>query len=194
MFFFKNFVILPRFLTFKNKNTMNYLDIIIAILLILFAIGGYRNGIIREAFSLVAFAIGIYGAIKLSDIVGKWLGNIINVSPDWMSVISFIIVFIALAFVITWLGSMVANLIESLNLGFVDKIGGAVFGVAKGFLLVGVCILLLDFFGLKDVLDKEKCEKSVLYKQSEEVATWIFENKDGWIHKLNVDNVIDDIL
>ena len=194
MFFFKNFVILPRFLTFKNKNTMNYLDIIIAILLILFAIGGYRNGIIREAFSLVAFAIGIYGAIKLSDIVGKWLGNIINVSPDWMSVISFIIVFIALAFVITWLGGMVANLIESLNLGFVDKIGGAVFGVAKGFLLVGVCILLLDFFGLKDVLDKEKCEKSVLYKQSEEVATWIFENKDGWIHKLNVDNVIDDIL
>ena len=173
---------------------MNYLDIIIAILLILFAIGGYRNGIIREAFSLVAFAIGIYGAIKLSDIVGKWLGNIINVSPDWMSVISFIIVFIALAFVITWLGGMVANLIESLNLGFVDKIGGAVFGVAKGFLLVGVCILLLDFFGLKDVLDKEKCEKSVLYKQSEEVATWIFENKDGWIHKLNVDNVIDDIL
>ncbi|MBR6437717.1 MAG: CvpA family protein [Bacteroidales bacterium] len=164
---------------------MNYLDIIIAILLILFAIGGFRNGIIREAFSLVAFAVGIYGAIKLSDIVGKWLGNLINVSPEWMSVISFIIVFIALALLINWLGGLIAGLIEKLNLGFIDKIGGIVFGVAKGFLLVGVCILLLDFFGIKDVLNKETCEKSVLYKQSEKVATWIYENKDGWIEKID---------
>ena len=73
---------------------MNYLDIIIGIILILFAIVGLRNGIIREVFSLAAFIGGIYGAIKLSDMVGKWLGNIINVSPEWTAVISFILVFI----------------------------------------------------------------------------------------------------
>ena len=164
---------------------MNYLDIIIGIILILFAIGGLRNGIIREAFSLLAFVLGIYGAMKLSDYVGKWLGEIINVSPDWMSVISFIIVFIALALLINWLGNMLASFIESLNLGFIDKLGGAVFGVAKGFLLVGVAILLLDFFGIKDVLNEETCEKSKFYKNSEKVATWIYENKDGWIEKLD---------
>ena len=182
---------------------MNYLDIIIAILLILFAIGGFRNGIIREAFSLVAFAVGIYGAMKLSDMVGKWLGNIINVSQEWMSVISFIIVFIALAFLVNWLGGLLAKLIESLNLGFVDKLGGIVFGALKGFLLVGVCILLLDFFGLKDVINQETRDKSVLYKQSESLATWAYNNKDSWIEKIDksyqkvektVDDTIDDIL
>lgn len=178
---------------------MNYLDIIIAILLILFAIAGFRNGIIREAFSLVAFAVGIYGAMKLSDIVGKWLGNIINMSQEWMSVISFIIVFIALAFLVNWLGGLLAKLIESLNLGFVDKIGGIVFGAAKGFLLVGVCILLLDFFGLKSVLNKETCEKSVLYKHSEKVAVWIYDNKDNWIEKIDkeyekIEEKVDDLL
>ena len=137
---------------------MNYLDIIIGIILILFAIVGLRNGIIREAFSLAAFIGGIYGAIKLSDMVGKWLGNIINVSPEWMSVISFILVFIALALLINWLGNMLANLIESVSLGFIDKLGGIVFGIAKGFLLVGVLILLLDFFGIKDVVDDETRE------------------------------------
>ena len=155
---------------------MNYLDIIIGIILILFAIGGLRNGIIREAFSLLAFVLGIYGAMKLSDYVGKWLGEIINVSPDWMSVISFIIVFIALALLINWLGNMLASFIESLNLGFIDKLGGAVFGVAN---------LLLDLFGIKDVLNEETCEKSKFYKNSEKVATWIYENKDGWIEKLD---------
>ena len=164
---------------------MNYLDIIIGIILILFAIGGLRNGIIREAFSLAAFIGGIYGAIRLSDMVGKWLSNMINVSQEWMSVISFIIVFIALALIINWLGNLLANLLESVNLGFIDKIGGIILGIAKGFLLVGVLILLLDFFGIKDVLDEETREKSKLYKNSEKVAAWIYENKDGWLKKLD---------
>lgn len=178
---------------------MNYLDIIIAILLILFAIGGFKNGIIREAFSLVAFAVGIYGAIKLSDIVGKWIGNTFNINPEWTSVIAFIIVFIALAMLINWLGGLLAGLIEKLNLGFIDKLGGIVFGVAKGFLLVGVCILLLDFFGIKDVLNKKTRENSVLYKQSEKVAAWVYENKDSWIEKIDkgyekVEKTVDDMI
>lgn len=164
---------------------MNYLDIIIGIILILFAIGGLRNGIIREAFSLVAFIGGIYGAIQLSDWAGNLISKIINVSPEWMSVISFIVVFIVLALLINWLGNFLANLIESVNLGFIDKIGGIILGIAKGFLLVGVLILLLDFFGIKDVLDEETREKSKLYKNSEKVAAWIYENKDGWLKKLD---------
>lgn len=187
---------------------MNYLDIIIGIILILFAIVGLRNGIIREAFSLAAFIGGIYGAIKLSDMVGKWLGHIINVSPEWMAVISFILVFIALALLINWLGNMLANLIESISLGFIDKLGGVVFGIAKGFLLVGVLILLLDFFGIKDVVDDETREGSKLYKNSEKVAAWIYDNKDGWINKIDeeykkiekkfkkddVDDIVDDVI
>ena len=164
---------------------MNYLDIIIGIILIIFALGGLRNGIIREAFSLVAFIGGIYGAFKLSDFVGEWLGEIINVSQEWMSVISFIIVFIILALLINWIGNWLAQLAETLNLGFIDKIGGLIFGIAKGFLLIGVLILLLDFFGIKDVLKEETRESSKLYKTSEKVATWIYDNKDGWLKDLN---------
>jgi membrane protein required for colicin V production len=164
---------------------MNYLDIIIAIILILFAIGGLRNGIIKEAFSLVAFIGGIYGAFKLSTYVGELLAKLINVSPEWMVVISFIVVFIALALLISWLGNLLSDLFASLSLGFVDKLGGLVFGIAKGFLLIGVLILILDFFGIKDVLKEETREGSKLYKTSEQVATWIYDNKDGWLKKLN---------
>ena len=178
---------------------MNYLDIIIGIILIIFAYGGLKNGIIREAFSLAAFIGGIYGAIKLSDLVGQWLGKLINVSSDMMSVISFIVVFIALVLIIYWLGNLIAGVIESISLGFIDKLGGIAFGVAKGFLLVGIIILLLDFFGIKDALNKETCESSKLYKSSEKVATWIYENKDGWIEKINeqykkVEEKVEEVL
>ena len=178
---------------------MNYLDIIIGIILIIFALGGLKNGIIREAFSLAAFIGGIYGAIKLSDMVGQWLGKLINVNEDLMSVISFIVVFIALALIINWLGNVIAGIIESVSLGFIDKLGGVAFGIAKGFLLVGIIILLLDFFGIKDILNKETCENSKLYKSSEKVATWIYENKDGWIEKINeqykkVEEKVEEVL
>jgi len=178
---------------------MNYLDIIIAIILILFAIGGFRNGIIREAFSLAAFFGGIYGAMMLSGWVGNMLGKVINVSPEWMSVIAFMIVFVGLAILINWLGGLLANLIDSISLGFIDKIGGIVFGVAKGFLLIGVLIIVLDFFGIKDVLDENVRKKSVLYTTSEKVATWLYDNKDGLMKyfqegKEKVEEKVEDLI
>ncbi|MBO4574724.1 MAG: CvpA family protein [Bacteroidales bacterium] len=178
---------------------MNYLDIIIAIILILFAIGGFRNGIIREAFSLVAFLGGIYGALKLSAWAGQGIGKVIDVSPEWMSVISFMVVFIGLAIIINWLGNLLARLIDSLNLGFIDKIGGIVFGIAKGFLLVGVLILLLDYLGIKDVLKEDVRKNSVLYSNSEKVATWMYENKDGWLKQFEegyekIEEKVEDLI
>lgn len=174
---------------------MNYLDIIIAIMLLFFALAGLRNGIIREAFGLVAFIGGIYGAVRLSDFVGEKLSTLINVSHEWMSVISFIIVFIILALLISWLGKLLADLFATMKLGFFDKIGGFVFGVAKGFLLVGVLILVLDFFGIKDVINKDTREKSVLYTNSEKVAAWITDNKDSFIEEFEdkIDDAEDEI-
>lgn len=168
---------------------MNYLDIIIGIILLLFALAGLKNGIIREAFALVAFIGGVYGAARLSDYAGEKLSTIINVSHEWMSIISFIIVFIILALAINLIGKGVSKLVESLHLGFFDKIGGFVFGVAKGLLIVSV-IIILDFFGIKDVLNKETREKSVLYTTSENIAEWITDNKDSFIKEF--DNKVDD--
>jgi len=170
---------------------MNYLDIIIGIILLLFALAGLKNGIIREAFALAAFIGGIYGAVRLSDYVGEKLSTMINVSHEWMSVISFVLVFIILSLLINLIGKGVSKLAESLCLGFFDKVGGFVFGVAKGFIIVGVIILILDFFGLKNVLNKDVREKSVLFKNSEKVATWITDNKDGFIKK--IDDKFDDV-
>lgn len=173
---------------------MNYLDIVIGIILALFALAGLKNGIIREAFALVAFVGGVYGAVRFSDYVGEKLSAMINVSHEWMSVISFILVFIILAILINMIGKGVSELAESLCLGFFDKIGGFVFGVAKGFLIVGVLIIIFDFFGLKDIIDKDTRDKSVLFKNSEKVAAWITNNKDDIIEKVEdkINNVKEE--
>ena len=50
---------------------MNVLDLIIGIILILFAIAGLRKGLIIEAFYLASFIVGIYCAMYFSDIVDE---------------------------------------------------------------------------------------------------------------------------
>ena len=120
---------------------MNYLDIIIGIILILFALGGLKNGIIREAFSLAAFVGGIYGAVKLSDLVGKWLAQLINVNQEIMSVISFIIVFVALALLINWLGGKLADLISSIAVNIFFAVMHLSLSAASIFMIVNKRLL-----------------------------------------------------
>ena len=48
---------------------MNYLDIIIAILLIIAIVSGYRKGFIHQLASLAALILGIFLAVKFSKLI-----------------------------------------------------------------------------------------------------------------------------
>ena len=61
---------------------MNILDIIIGIILILFAFSGFRKGLILEAFYLASYIIGVYGALYFSDMMTSWLSELIKVQPE----------------------------------------------------------------------------------------------------------------
>ena len=134
---------------------MNYLDVIIGLILLLFAYKGLKKGLIVEAFSLAAFLIGIYGAMYLSDITAKGLAKIIDAPQEIMTIIAFIITFIILAILVTFIGKLISKIVEALFLGFIDKIGGFVFGIVKGALLISILILVLNFFGLTDIVDNK---------------------------------------
>lgn len=174
---------------------MNYLDVIIGIILLIFIFGGLKNGVIREAFDLAAFIVGIYGAFRFSGFVGEELSTKIDMSEEWISIISFIIVFVALSLIINLIGKSISKIVESLNLGIVDKTGGVLFGIAKGLLLVGVLILVLEFFGLKDIIDEETRSKSIFYSTAEKAASLITDYKDIVIEKLDEGvEIIDDAI
>lgn len=157
---------------------MNYLDIIIGLILLLFAYKGLKNGLIVEAFSLAAFIIGVYGAMYLSDVTAKSLAKVIDAPQEIMAIIAFLVTFAILSILVTLIGKLISRIVEALFLGFIDKIGGFVFGVAKGFLIVGVLILVLNFFGLTDIFDNSTKKNSFLYRTTESMAYHLYDNYD----------------
>ena len=115
---------------------MNYLDIIIAVILVVFGFGGWRKGIIIEITTLLGLGLGLYGAFHFSDFTADKLMHYVEINPKYLNLIAFIVTFVVVALLVNVLGRIVSNLIKNLNLGFIDKIGGFLIGLAKGLLLL----------------------------------------------------------
>ena len=157
---------------------MSYLDIIIAIILFLFGFKGFRKGLVIEVVTLLAFGVGIYGAMHFSDFTANHLQDFMEINPKYLNTIAFVLTFILLVIVVNMIGKAVTGLIEAMNLSFFNKLGGFVFGVAKGVLLCSLLLLVLNNFQLTGVLKPEMREKSKLYPYIEETVPYVYRGFD----------------
>ena len=96
---------------------MNYLDIIIAIVLFLFGFKGYRKGLIIEVVTLLAFGVGIYGAMHFSDFTAAHLQEVIEINPKYLNTIAFVLTFVLLVIVVNLIGRAVTNIIKAMTSG-----------------------------------------------------------------------------
>ena len=154
---------------------MNYLDIIIAIVLLLFGLKGLRKGLIIEVVTLVAFGVGIYGAMHFSDFTAAHMQDFMDIDPKYLNTIAFVLTFIILVVLVNLIGRLISKAIKSLNLGFFDKLGGFLFGIIKGVLLCSVLLMVLNNFQLLGVVKAEVREQSKLYPYIEQTVPYVTE-------------------
>ena len=157
---------------------MNYLDIIIAIILLLFGVKGFRKGLIIEVVTLLAFAVGIYGAMHFSDFTAEHLKEFMEINPKYLNTTAFVLTFILLVILVNIIGRMVTKLIQAMNLGFFNKLGGALFGIAKGVLLCSIMVMVLNNFQLIGIVKPEVREQSKLYPYIEETVPYVYRGFD----------------
>ena len=157
---------------------MNYLDIVIAIILFLFGMKGYRKGLIIEVVTLLAFAVGIYGTMHFSDFTAAHLQEVIEIDPKYLNTVAFVLTFILLVIAVNMIGRALTNLIKAMNLTFFNKLGGFVFGGAKGVLLCSILLLVLTNFQLIGVLKPEVREQSKLYPYIEQTVPYVYRGFD----------------
>lgn len=123
---------------------MNYLDFIILILVLLFAINGYRKGIIISLASIAALVLGIYCAVFFSNYLDATLMEHLRPSRKWLPVLSFTLTFLLVVFIVFIVAKLVEKLVDVAGLGFMNKLGGAVLGVVKGMIMVSILIFITN--------------------------------------------------
>ena len=157
---------------------MNYIDIVILVVLGIFGIGGLRKGIITEAATLLGLGVGLYGAFHFSDFTAAKLVQWVEIDPRYLSVIAFVVTFLVLAIVVNLLGRLVAKLVKAINLGFVDKLGGFIIGMAKGVLICSLLVMLLNALEMKNIVKDKDKEGSLLYPYIEQTVPYVYQGFD----------------
>ena len=104
---------------------------------------GYKRGIIFELAALAGIILGCYLAVHFS----KWLADLLPIDGEYTLLIAFFIIFIGVIILSGFLGKCLEGLVKLVHVGVMNKILGAVLGLAKA-----VCILavILDFVMIVD--------------------------------------------
>ena len=119
-------------------HAFDWTIIVVVGLSMLFA---FLRGVTRELIALVAWVLGFVAAIALTPLLGGMLPEM-GSHPVIRYLVAFAVIFIAclvLGALIAW---PLATVIHKAGLGFVDRFLGAVFGAARGVVLVMSFVLI----------------------------------------------------
>ena len=160
---------------------MNYIDIILALLLLFSAIGGFKKGLIVELASLAALILGIWGAIEFSYVTSDFLIENFNWETQHMNIISFVVTFVVIVILVHIVGNVVNKLVETVMLGFVNKLAGLVFAVLKSALILSIILVVFDKIDEDiEILSSKAKSESRMYEPIRRFAPTIFPFLDFW--------------
>ncbi len=153
---------------------MNFIDLILILIILLFAIQGFRKGLIYEVASLAGLILGIYASFHFANYLEGYLTDYLNVPEKYSTITAFILIFFLVVIVLHLVGKIIENIIDLVALGFINKLAGSVFGLAKGIVLLSLAFLILNHFD-NEMISKENKNESFLYKPIESIAPLLWE-------------------
>lgn len=118
---------------------MNPLDWMLAILLTYSVVRAALNGLLREAFTLGGIVVGFLLACWYYRELAPHLSGLITSPP--LALFASFIVLLGGTMVVAHIAALILRRgAKTIGLGFMDRLGGAAFGLVRGFLL-GTAIL-----------------------------------------------------
>ncbi len=137
------------------------IDLIFAILMVLALFKGFQRGLIVGLFSFVALLVGLAAALKLSTVVAGYLGDSVNISAEWLPLVSFLLVFVVVVLLIRLGAKAIESAVEVVMLGWLNKLGGVLLYMAMYILVYSV---LLFYASKMELLQTATIEKSMTYE------------------------------
>jgi len=146
------------------------IDIIIVSVMAIFFIIGYRKGLIISLFSLLAFFIAAIGSMVLTQFVIDKLN--LPESAQFGPYLAYFFVFIAIFIAVIFFGKLLEKIIKLVQLSFMNRLVGGVFGTIKVIFLVSLLFWLSSqvTFIKTDVL-----KKSIFYNVFKPIAPAVIE-------------------
>lgn len=158
-------------------------DIIFIIIFIWACYKGFTKGLIYQLATLTALILGIFGAVKLSAYLTPILTEKFNMEGNYLPLLSFAIIFIAIVIIVHLIGKLLEKIVEAVALGFLNRLFGAIFSSAKAAFLISVSLVILNTIDSHSpFLPKTQIDHSIMYKPLSKLAPLIFPYLNFGVH------------
>ena len=128
---------------------MNHIDIIIVSVMLFFIGKGLIRGFAKEIMGLLSFIIAF--ALALSQM--KAAANVFNRFIDNYSIaliVGYISVFLFVFIVLHIIAGAIQKLLQIASLGWLNRLGGVIFGLLFGAMLLSLTVFMLSFVPIGD--------------------------------------------
>lgn len=162
---------------------MNWFDILVAILLLIAIIKGYRKGLIMQIVGLAIILLAAIFGGRLATIILPELNRLINLTPEAARVISYIIAFVCIAFVISLIGRLIERFVNVVFLSFANRLAGAIIAAGTTMVVLSILLNLILILDKNDSVFKPEIKKeSLFYERVEAVVPAIvpYLNRELW--------------
>lgn len=148
------------------------IDFIVLILLALAVFKGYRQGAIVAVCSYLAILIGLAAAVKFSVVVAAYLTRN-GVKGKWMTFISFLAVLIAVVFIVRWIAGLVQNLVETVLMGWANRLAGI---VLYALLYCTIFSVILFYIEKTAMIKPSALQSSITYPYIKNLGPWLIDH------------------
>jgi membrane protein required for colicin V production len=126
--------------------------LIVAVVLLGFAIRGLMRGFFRELLSLAGLFLGLWVALLKFVPLGEWLQHRLPLTEPLPFHVAFWAIFLGISLVANIVGFFLHRVAKGLLMGWLDAIAGLGFGVVKGVMILTVLLFLVGYLPLSDAI------------------------------------------
>jgi membrane protein required for colicin V production len=116
---------------------VNLYDVVVIVLVALFAWRGLRAGLVGELAAWVALVVGLALAFRFDGRVGGWFAHLHAFDPEWRRILGFVVILVVVEIVFRLLAGALSRLLAHIPLvGSLNRLGGLALGVLLALVLV----------------------------------------------------------
>lgn len=115
---------------------MSWLDIIILLPLLIGLVRGLMKGLITEIIAIAAVVFGFFGAKLWGQAFSAWIITQFTWPQAVCDAVAYALLFLGITLVLNIIARIISRILKAINLGWMNRLLGGVFGAAKWALVV----------------------------------------------------------
>ncbi|MGB0514751.1 MAG: CvpA family protein [Wenzhouxiangellaceae bacterium] len=120
---------------------MNPADLFIGGVLLLSVVVSLFRGFIKEVFSILVWVGAVFAAFQVSEPLAESLERFIEL-PSARFILAFAVVFLLVLVIGGLISYLIGKMIEKTGLSSTDRLFGALFGLARGVVIIVIAVML----------------------------------------------------